>query len=637
MLKKVQEANKILKVNMQALWDRYPEIAARLENVPLGRDFEISATGKKRYVNVYCRKGGFYYYDYENPLEDVEKQLQELNLKNAKIAVFLGFGLGYEVDYFARNMAEKLGTQRIIIVERDMELFKTALAMFNYVPMMYDKNIKLLVGVEEDKLFTTIEKILHEPNNIFYIKAMKPVYHLSSFRLHREYYMKVISALKESTLYVLSFYGNSPHDSLIGVENMLANVNEIVRNPGINLLYDKFKDRPAVVVATGPSLNKNKHLLKGLENRALIIAADASLRILLDMGIKPHIVTSLEREEETVGLLEGFTEKEVENVYLAACPVVQPRMYEVYPGPRIIVYRNFDHFRWLNVERGILPIKHSAGNMAFKVAEALGCNPIILIGQDLAYSRDGKTHAAGTLYGDEQSYFVDADKFYVMGNDGQPILTNRTWNEFRLGYEVDIAEYKGICINSTEGGAYIKGTVCMPFSQAIEKYINEDFYPLQIIRESLASFTADNIEEDLRKVRARIEEAREHLEQMMEYAREAFNLLRSKEAELAEVLEGEGETGLFAREDLAEVYRKVMERKMQIFSLQPTMQLFLMHIIQSYHIKFHIDINEMPDYYEGEKLVAAQLLYHIKWFAVMHDIIGICIERLDNAHKNLFC
>jgi len=217
------------------------------------------------------------------------------------------------------------------------------------------------------------------------------------------------------------------------------------------------------------------------------------------MGLKPHLVTSLERVAETVKLLEGYNREEVGDVYLAACPVVRNEVYQAYSGPRIIVYRDFDHFKWLGIDRGILKIQLSAGNMAFKVAEALGCDPIILIGQDLAFSRDGRTHATGSVYGENQQLPLE-EMFEVMGNDGESIMTNQTWYSFLRAYEMDLLNYSGTCINATEGGAYITGTSIMPFEEAINKHIREEFYPRDSIRESLTIFTPRDVEQDLQQV-----------------------------------------------------------------------------------------------------------------------------------------
>lgn len=621
--------NPIYEANLTALKESYPHIAKRIEKAPVSRDFEVRGTGPKRFVNVFSRRHNFYFYKEDDPMQDAAQQLTGLNLKNAKIAVFLGFGLGYEVQHFASEMAGRLGTLKILIIERDVELFKAALNMFNYVPMMKDKNIVLLVGEDEKNLLPIFTSFFREKTSVIYLKAMKPVYHSSSLRLHKDYYMNVLRMLKEAGLYTLQFFGNSPEDSLIGVENMLDNTHEIVSNPGINLLYGKFAGKPAVVVATGPSLNKNKHLLKGLEEKALIIAVDASLRILMEMGVKPHLVTSLERIEPTVRLFDGFSREQAEDVYLAACPVVLPEMYEVYPGPRIIVYRDFDHFKWLGVDKGILEIKQSAGNMAFKLAEALGCNPIILIGQDLAYARDGRTHARGTTFGENQELGPD-DQIEVMGNDGQPIITTGTWNTFRKAYEIDIAGYQGRCLNCTEGGALINGTEIMPFQEAIDIYINDAFHPLTVIRESIAGFSTESVKKDIDGVNDKIIHTINDLTRMKEHCKEAFEIIRDNENLLQSII---SETGTPDQEQRVEkIYKDIIGHKDQIMSIQPTMQLFMMHIIQSYYIKFHIDLNEIPDLYDNIYLQMAHIIVrYYQWFGVIHDIILICLSSLDRA------
>ena len=46
---------------------------------------------------------------------------------------------------------------------------------------------------------------------------------------------------------------------------------------------------------------------------------------------------------------------------------------------------------------GGLPMSGSVSTVAFGLARLLGCSPIVLVGQDLAYS-GGRTHAAGTGY-----------------------------------------------------------------------------------------------------------------------------------------------------------------------------------------------------------------------------------------------
>jgi hypothetical protein len=76
----------------------------------------------------------------------------------------------------------------------------------------------------------------------------------------------------------------------------------------------------------------------------------------------------------------------------------------------------------------------------------------------------------------DETVFRDGGEIIeVMGNDGTPIKTNEAWYQCIRGYEVDLAEYKGTCINCTEGGALIAGARVMPFKEAIVAYLGNVF------------------------------------------------------------------------------------------------------------------------------------------------------------------
>ena len=78
------------------------------------------------------------------------------------------------------------------------------------------------------------------------------------------------------------------------LENVARNVATYASTPGPGPLKDLYKGYPAVVVSAGPSLRKNKHLLKDLAGRAVIIAVQTTLRPLLEVGVVPDFVTALD-------------------------------------------------------------------------------------------------------------------------------------------------------------------------------------------------------------------------------------------------------------------------------------------------------------------------------------------------------
>ncbi|WP_170270263.1 motility associated factor glycosyltransferase family protein [Heliorestis acidaminivorans] len=626
--------NEIYENNLILLKKYYPKIAEKLEKTVI-KKFKIVFSRSDKLPNIYTKATKSYYYKTEGPLEDAIAQVKNLKLKNAKIAFFLGLGLGYEFFYFAEYMAKDIETKYIFIVEKEIEIFKLAMENIDLRLIIINPQLKLIVGAEESELFHEYREFFdHISRSILYIKTVKPIYHISALKLSKNYYLEALRKFKEAGLYRLDLIGNAPHDSLIGIQNMFNNINEILNNPGINLLFNKFENRPAVVVSTGPSLNKNKHLLKGLEEKALIICPDASLKILIEMGVKPHLVTSLERVPETVNLLKGFEENDVENVYFAGCPVIPNECYRVYTGPKVIVYRQFDHFKWTKIERGMLGIKSSAGNMAFNIAEALGCNPIVLIGQDLAYSRDGKTHATGTFYGDNQESQRKSGDIEVLGNDGQPITTNNLWYSFLKSYETDVASYSGLCINSTEGGAYIKGTQVMSFKEAIDKHIQEKFYPLEKIKKFLDEFAVN--EDEKKNLIKIIDETIKDIEGVVYWCKEGEKKYEKYKAELEDYIKNYKVSTKAMRDRVAYLQNELLEPKVKAQEKNKNFQLFLMHVVQPYYINFEVNMNALPDYYEDSAIAMADILYHHnQWYKTIGEITKICLSLLKETKNHI--
>jgi len=422
---------------------------------------------------------------------------------------------------------------------------------------------------------------------------------------------------------LLSFYGNSPDDSLLGEKNMFENLDEIIENPGIDLLYNKFKGKPAIVVASGPSLKKNLDQLKGLEDKALILSAESTFTILGMNGVKPHIVASLERTMRTKSVFEGFSKEDVKNTYLAACPVIPKEAYEVYEGPRLVVYRHFDHFKWLEIEKGMLDIKHSSANMAFKIAVALGCDPIILVGQDLAFSReDHSTHVGLHVKGSQQDRYYQDKKVMVMGNDGEPIETCTSWYKFLKAYDLDVEAYEGRCINATEGGAYIQGTEVMTLKEAVDTYIKESINPLDIIEANTKDFVESDKEAFYKKIDHKIVAAIEKLNVMADYCDEGIALINEHKDTL---------NGYINKPELTEEDKKHIEtlfveiaKPREAMQVQgDTFQLLVMHVVQPIYIKLDIDMNELGNKYEEiERGIADSCLYLTRWYDVIKRLLS---------------
>ena len=61
---------------------------------------------------------------------------------------------------------------------------------------------------------------------------------------------------------------------------------------------------PVVIVAAGPSLDKNIHILKEFQGKCLIICVDIVLFKLIENGIRPDFVINIDPHPETVNSVD---------------------------------------------------------------------------------------------------------------------------------------------------------------------------------------------------------------------------------------------------------------------------------------------------------------------------------------------
>jgi hypothetical protein len=572
----------------------------------------------QKHPNLTNINTGMTFYNNNDPLGEVKNFILSKKINVPHISVFLGMGLFYNIITY--NALYNNKDFVYIVVERDPELFHMVLEYIDIKKIIRDSRVHILVGMEHNDLYPAFHKIMFTGGNKFYSKAINYIEEAAAFMNQKEYYMGVVKTFNDATKEVVLFFGNDPLDSLIGIDHTFVNIKEIIENPGIMDLKDKFKGRPGIVVATGPSLSKNVHLLEKIKDKAVICSVDASLRVLKNYGLKPHMVSSLERVEATSRLFEGLTEEEFKDVFLAACPVVYPTTYKNFKGERIVVYRNFATFEWLDIEKGTLDIGPSSANMSFKVLEYMGCDPIILIGQDLAFGENEQTHATGSTYGEKEAqYLRHGNILFVEGNYVPQIKTTTVWNTFRKYYVNDVNHFKGTVINATEGGAKIHGTVIMPFAEAIEKYV-ADKEPLQIpefIRSVLHVPTEEEKQAEYDKTLRKVQESIKYCEDVLQKIYNGYVACNEYHEQVIVPYQNTG----YYNQEVGLKLLKQNEELMAVFTEKPFFHI-LMHYVQSYYIKAVIDVQEIR---AGHEKIEVK---NNKVTTILRDLFAVMVELI---------
>ena len=195
---------------------------------------------------------------------------------------------------------------------------------------------------------------------------------------------------------------------------------------------------------------------------------------------------------------------------------------------------NHHDAKWLVERLGhedvMLEIGGSVATAAYKLALHLGCDPVVLVGQDLAFGEAGQSHADGIGTGgvenitqqnmtqvltDKES--EDKSLVVVDGYYGKPVVTKTNLRNYLMWFEehipLAVREGKRV-INATEGGARIRHAQQMSFAEATENFLGE---PLNV-RERLARFDQPP-ELDLDRVGQEIAHTLRQLHEMIDLAR----------------------------------------------------------------------------------------------------------------------
>jgi hypothetical protein len=160
---------------------------------------------------------------------------------------------------------------------------------------------------------------------------------------------------------------------------------------------------PAIVAAAGPSLNRNLEELKTLRaadgDGALLLCVDMALATCLADGLVPHFTVASDLRS---GVSHFRNLPPCQETWLVAEPGSDPDGFASFEG-RTLVFRSADHdlqpWPWLRshgVDRGVLR-GGATVITAVDFARLLGCDPIVLIGADFAYT-SGQPFCRGTVH-----------------------------------------------------------------------------------------------------------------------------------------------------------------------------------------------------------------------------------------------
>ncbi|WP_052862111.1 motility associated factor glycosyltransferase family protein, partial [Campylobacter jejuni] len=466
--------------NLKALSGfEYNNLRKKLEDLKELREFTF--TQGKDNLNINIIKKRNLKKMYQDPIKELEKNLEYFkDFTRYPVLFFYGFGNGILYKILLQNQALK----RIIIFEKELELIFLAL---NFIDFSKDLSLGRLIILHHDDInLPKMDKVFRLIGDLFY----------RSYNLHiandfYEHYKEDILKLNKLNMQIIKNHnlmrGNDPKDAMQGIEQFVYNLPQMITHPSYKELLSKRKgiSDTAIIVSTGPSLTKQLPLLKKYASKATIFCADSSYPILAKHGIKPDYVLSLERIPLTSEFFNNDFGEFDKDIMFIVKSVTHPHTIKylqknnrafilVSTYASFIQYLKLDYFGYFNMGK-------SVANMSYLLTEYLNYKNIILIGQDLAYAKDGFSHTKDykNLDKHEGHFQRDKGKFQCLAYGGNgKVESSRIWTMFRLIFENDINYFQKLfnitTYNCTEGGARIEGTIEKPFLWACENLLDKD-------------------------------------------------------------------------------------------------------------------------------------------------------------------
>ncbi len=502
--------------NLAALWAAEPELAAAIEALEgeAGYPLEASKSGAPTVAAPASDGRRIYLHSRHRPIEEAKRLVESIDSQEEIFHHIFGLGLGYHLE----ALFERSGDEAIFCVfEPDLLMIRAALEARPLTRIIESRRVFFFWKLDKADLFFRLM-----PQTSMISLGTQELVHAASAQRHGEFFEQ----MREWTEEFAGFCRTNMNTLLLNgrrtLENIARNSGWYAATPCQSRLRDRYKKNPAVIVSAGPSLRKNKHLLKDLQGRAVIIAVQTTLQPLLEMGVEPDFVTSLDYHDICTRFFQKLSGQI--KTELIAEPKATNLIFSLHTGPVSLIGNDMAEnlLREMRIGKSKLQSGSTVAHLAYYLAELLGCDPIIFVGQDLGFS-DGLYYIPGTSYEDvwrpELGRFCTVEMKNweqiarerpilrrVPDQQGRPIYTEERLYSYLQQFERDFGRTSARIIDATEGGVAKRGAGIMTLQQAIEQFCRE---PLPAVQADYPGLNWSRLEECIASLRLRKQEAHE--------------------------------------------------------------------------------------------------------------------------------
>ncbi len=466
-----------------------------------------------------------------SPVYEAERWCEQFKFENVSNTVIMfGFGNGYFVREILRRLPEN---DKIFIFEPSYQIFYHVLENYDLNDIFNDSRV--IIGIQEINQFD-YHLILKTQLNAANLKTQIVCSHPHYEKIFQKNYMDFLNEVKGAMEYVqmnFNTYTYLARASTLNTVKNIENTDDYISIQDLKRAYDL--DAPVVIVAAGPSVEESIEELKQIQGKAYIIAVDRILDYLLDAGITPDFVATM----DSAKMVSHFTKRPYVEIPMFCILQSRFEIMQKQRGKKILCrVESFigQFFEKQGKDIYDMEIGQSVACFAFQVAAFLGAKNLILVGQDLAYN-GSITHAGGEISNPSGSNVV-----MVEGVNGEKVASRYDWREYAIWYEEVIHENKDLVVYDTKThGAKIRGSINMNLLDAVKVCTTESTH-IDDMKEILDSVPLLFQQQDREKLKEYIKNASDDLERIKRKSREGagycydvIQLIKNKKLNSAKV------------------------------------------------------------------------------------------------------
>ncbi|EPV6649623.1 6-hydroxymethylpterin diphosphokinase MptE-like protein [Campylobacter jejuni] len=452
---------------------------------------------------------------YENLEEELNFFYQSILEKTPRYPFICIYGIGNAL--LIKNLAKHY--KHLFVFESEIELFILALSTIDLSEELKTYQVILFDAAAKD-VEIHIAMVFDQQSILEYLSLYEM---FISSHYYLKYYETSILSLNElcikSAAVAIRNADISCFLPLLTHGQFLQNIPSMLESIPFQRILSERKNKfeNAIVVSAGPSLAKQLPLLKAYQDKAVIFCADGALSMLEKEGIVPDYVTNLDFTDLAMKFFQN-KENLKQSIIALECATHPNVARSLKAENCMIILRNKALYQRFNLsDFGYIDTGTHVSHFSYTLALALGFKNIIMIGQDLAFDKEGNSHSKGFSYGEQFSgeKTVPTLKTQAYAGKGE-VLTHVAWNDYRIKLEYLFAcnDQKAKFYNATEGGARINFTEELSFKECCEKLLTKEKPKFELPK----SLTKNRSDKLLVKFKEKIQKDQENAKRFLDDA-----------------------------------------------------------------------------------------------------------------------